>query len=241
MRRHAARHAASNAHRGTGHARASRRRALIRRTALGVAQVRVYDLDEMEGVLIEIGQGLDVEGDDGPHLVERAHLADDPHNGALPPLRTLLDGSLIRRGVYPHLDGDRVRAIVERVLQVGVLLISVCDQAYDGHLVEVLAVDGETIVGAGCRRTLQLLDRARRKRLLVQLLSLGIGSVVIHGEPLALGHVAAPERVSTKVAVAKCLPAAAAELAAHVAAKLAGAIIEAAAVHCWREGLRSVG
>jgi hypothetical protein len=89
-----------------------------------------------------------------------------------PPLRALLDGSLVRRGVYPHLDVDRVGAIVDRVLQVGVLLIGVCDQPDDGDLVEVLAVHGEAVVAAGSRRVLQLLDRARRERLLVQLLSL---------------------------------------------------------------------
>ena len=54
------------------------------RSALSVAQVRVYDLDEVEGVLVEVGQRLDVEGDDRPHLVERPHLTDDPHDGTLP-------------------------------------------------------------------------------------------------------------------------------------------------------------
>eukprot|EP00964_Phaeocystis_antarctica_P072208 scaffold44129_cov61-Phaeocystis_antarctica.AAC.7 len=34
-----------------------------------------------------IRQGLDVEGDDRPHLVERAHLTDDPHDGTLPASR----------------------------------------------------------------------------------------------------------------------------------------------------------
>ena len=60
------------------------RQRFAHRSALGVAQVRVYDLDEVEGVLVEVGQGLDVEGDDRPHLVERPHLTDDPHDGTLP-------------------------------------------------------------------------------------------------------------------------------------------------------------
>ena len=89
-----------------------------------------------------------------------------------PPLRALLHGGLVRSGIYPHLDVHRVGAIVDRVLQVGVLLIGVRDQPDDGDLVEVLAVHGEAVVAAGGRRVLQLLDRARRERLLVQLLPL---------------------------------------------------------------------
>jgi len=89
-----------------------------------------------------------------------------------PPLRALLDGGLVRRGVYPHLDVDRVGAVVDRVLQVGVLLVGARDQPDNGDLVEVLAVHGEAVVAAGGRRVLQLLDRARRERLLVQLLPL---------------------------------------------------------------------
>ena len=69
-----------------------------------------------------------------------------------PPLRTLLDGGLVRRGVYPHLDVDRVGSVVDRVLQVGVLLIGTRDQPDNGDLVEVLAVHGETVVAAGGRR-----------------------------------------------------------------------------------------
>ena len=89
-----------------------------------------------------------------------------------PPLRALLDGRLVRRGVYPHLDVDRVGAIIDGVLQIGVLLISVRDQPDDGDLVEILTVHGEAVVAPGRRRILQLLDRARREALLVQLLSL---------------------------------------------------------------------
>ena len=240
---------------------------MAHRAALGVTQVRVYDLNEVERVLVKVREGLDVEGDDRPYLVERAHLTDDPHDSTFPasvaaidgdrqqwggggtrvaavkgelcapPLCALLDGCLVRRGVNPHLDVDRVGAVVDCVLQVGVLLIGVRNQPDNGHLVEVLAVHGEAVVAARRRRILQLFDSARRERLLVQLLPLrargrwqvcgerprpseaicgesvpadalahlGVGAVVINGKPPSLRHVAATERVSTKVGVAKRL------------------------------------
>ena len=173
------------------------------RAALGVAQVRVHDLDEVEGVLVVVADRLDVERDDRPHLIERAHLADDPDDGSLParggrgrqrmrcvqreadrvgrvcarlanrpPLCALLGGRLVLRSIDPHLDVDRAGAIVNRVLQVGVLLVSIGDQTDNRDLMQVLAVHREAVVAPRRRGVLQLLDGRRQERLLVELLPL---------------------------------------------------------------------
>ena len=89
-----------------------------------------------------------------------------------PPLCALLGGRLVLRSIDPHLDVDRAGAIVNRVLQVGVLLVSIGDQTDNRDLMQVLAVHREAVVAPGRRGVLQLLDGRRQERLLVELLPL---------------------------------------------------------------------
>ena len=89
-----------------------------------------------------------------------------------PPLCALLGGRLVLRSIDPHLDVDRAGAIVNRVLQVGVLLVSIGDQTDNRDLMQVLAVHREAVVAPRRRGVLQLLDGRRQERLLVELLPL---------------------------------------------------------------------
>mmetsp|Transcript_6835 Transcript_6835/g.15004 ORF Transcript_6835/g.15004 Transcript_6835/m.15004 type:complete len:212 (+) Transcript_6835:661-1296(+) len=114
--------------------------------ATRMPEVRVDTLNEVERVLVEVNNRLDVEGNDRARVVEDAQLPHDPHNLALPAHGTLLDHCTIRLGVNPLLHVNIAGAIVDRVLQVGVGLLSSHNHANNGHLVDILPVNCEGLV-----------------------------------------------------------------------------------------------
>ena len=68
----------------------------------------------------------------------------------------------------PHLDDDMISAIVDRELEVGVLLFSRLDDPHDAHLVQVAPIDRETLLAVRMLVCiLQLLDRDWDERRLV--------------------------------------------------------------------------
>ena len=68
----------------------------------------------------------------------------------------------------PHLDDDMISAIIDRELEVGVLLFSRLDDPHDAHLVQVAPIDRETLLAVRMLVCiLQLLDRDWDERRLV--------------------------------------------------------------------------